>query len=852
MNDTAAELAQRLQEIARTPTLLVACDYDGTIAPIVNNPELAYPHRESIAALRALASFPDTHVAVISGRSLRDLAALSRLPAEIHLVGSHGSEFDAGFIDELGQDQLDLRRVITQELTDIAREGGSGFSIEKKPASVAFHYRNADPGLAQAAVERILSGPAKRPGVQIKTGKMVVELAVLDTDKGVAIERLRRQVAAEAVLFLGDDVTDEDAFATLSGPDLGIKIGPGKTLAHLRIADPEEAARNLALLCEMRRSWLEGETAPEIERHSLLSDQRTIALTTPDARITWMCHPRADSPSVFAELVGGPHAGYFAVGPAAGAMPISQRYLPGTLIIETRWSDLTVTDYLDASYGRTNEPAGRTNLLRVLEGKGRVVIEFAPRLDYGRAPTQLECSPDGVRVRGVRQNIELRAPGVSWEILDDGPNQTARTEVELDGEPLVLDLDFDFDFDFDATDEVAQYQEPERRASTADHWRHWAQGLDLPGTEREAVLRSALTLKALCHQPTGSILAAATTSLPEVPGGLRNWDYRYCWPRDACLSARSLVELGSFAEAHALLDWILERVGNLPGPEQLRPLYALAGDEFLPEAVLPTLNGYLGSRPVRIGNAADQQVQLDVFGAVVELAYCLVMAGESLSDEIWGLTEDMVAAVARRWHEPDHGIWEERRPQRHHVHSKVMCWVAVDRAIAMGDATGRHMPTTWKPLRHEIAGDVVSHGWNDKVKAYTIAYDDDELDAAALWIGLSGLLPTSDPRFVATVKAIERDLRKGSVVYRYRLDDGLPGDEGGFLICATWLIEAYVMMGQLDDARTLFERYVDLAGHTGLLSEEYEPGTGRMLGNHPQAYSHLGLINAALAIDRAG
>ncbi|MFV2038724.1 MAG: glycoside hydrolase family 15 protein, partial [Acidimicrobiales bacterium] len=317
------------------------------------------------------------------------------------------------------------------------------------------------------------------------------------------------------------------------------------------------------------------------------------------------------------------------------------------------------------------------------------------------------------------------------------------------------------------------------------------------------------------------------------------------------LTARALVELGSFGEARALLAWILERVSNLPGPEQLRPLYALAGDEFLPEAVLPTLNGYLGSRPVRIGNAADQQVQLDVFGAVVELAYCLVAAGEPLSDEIWQLTRDMVAAVARRWDEPDHGMWEERRPQRHHVHSKVMCWVAVDRAIRMGVLAERHVPVSWKPLRHEIAGDVISHGWNEGVGAYTIAYGDDALDAAALWIGLSGLLPTTDPRFVATVKAIERELRKGSVVYRYRLDDGLPGEEGGFLICAAWLIEAYVMMGQVDDARTLFDRYVDLAGHTGLLSEEYEPSTGLMLGNHPQAYSHLGLINAALALERA-
>jgi trehalose 6-phosphate phosphatase len=834
----------QLQDIARTPTLLIACDYDGTLAPIVDNPEQAFPHRESVAALRALASFADTHVAVVSGRSLRDLAALSRLPAEIHLVGSHGSEFDAGFVSALDDQQIELRRVITEELAAIVQRGDPGFGLEKKPASVAFHYRNADPDEAAKAVREILDGPASRAGVQVKRGKMVIELAVIETDKGTAIETLRRQVAADAVLFIGDDVTDEDAFAVLAGPDLGVKVGPGETAAARRLADTEDTARSLALLCELRRSWLQGENAPRIEQHTMLSDQRTVALETPDARITWLCHPRADSPAVFAELVGGPHAGYFSVSPTTEAAPISQRYLPNTLIVETRWSDLMVTDYLDASFGRADEPAGRTDLIRVLEGRGEAAIEFAPRLDYGRAPTQLEATDDGIVVRGVLQTIFLHAPGVQWTISEQGPNQTARATVQLRGEPLVLEMSFDRTGAPDQT-------EPQRRASTADHWTQWADALDIPPIASDAVVRSALTIKALVHQPTGAMLAAATTSLPEVPGGIRNWDYRYCWPRDASLSACALVELGAQAEGVALLSWILDRIAALPGPEQLRPLYALSGDEFLPEAVLPTLNGYLGSRPVRIGNAADQQVQLDVFGPVVELAHRLARRGHEITDDIWQLVHDMVAAVSRRWHEPDHGIWEERRPQRHHVHSKVMCWLAVDRAISIGGLTGRHVPVTWAPLRHTIAGDVVSNGWNPTAQAYTIAYGDEELDASVLWIGLSGLLPTSDPRFVATVKAIERDLRKGSIVYRYRLDDGLPGDEGGFLICTAWLIEAYVMMGQLVDARTLFDRYIDLAGDTGLLSEEYEPSTNLMLGNHPQAYSHLGLINAALALHRA-
>ncbi len=356
MTQPDGDIKTRLAEIARTPTLLVACDYDGTLAPLVKDPQLAYPHRESIAALRALASYPDTHVAVVSGRSLRDLAALSRLPSEIHLVGSHGSEFDAGFLEELDQNQIALRKSIASEIEQISLTA-PGFLIEKKPASVAFHYWTADADDAKKAVQLILDGPAKRPGITIKNGKMVIELAVLATHKGTAIDRLRHQVAADAVLFFGDDVTDEDAFATLSGPDLGVKIGPGETAANVRLASTQDTSKTLALLCELRRAWFEGEDAPPIEQHSLLSDQRTVALTTPDARITWMCHPRADSPSVFAELVGGPHAGYFAVRALADSPPISQRYLPGTLILETKWPDLMVTDYLDLADGRgTHRP----------------------------------------------------------------------------------------------------------------------------------------------------------------------------------------------------------------------------------------------------------------------------------------------------------------------------------------------------------------------------------------------------------------------------------------------------------------------------------------------------------------
>lgn len=846
LEETPSALLVRLRELARTPVLLVCCDYDGTLSPIVENPEDARPHRESVAALRLLASYPDTHVAVVSGRSLKDLAALSRLPDEIHLVGSHGSEFDAGFVRGLKDDQLELREEIIEIFKEMA-DRDPGFQVEIKPASVAFHYRRVtDRTLAEEVVNEIRNTIATDPGVEVKLGKQVVELAVVSTNKGTAIDTLRKQVSAEAVLFMGDDVTDEDGFATMRGPDVGVKIGSGTTLAGHRLSDTEDAARILALLSELRRGWLEGDSAPAIERHSLLSDQRTVALMTPDARVTWLCHPRPDSPAVFAELVGGPSAGYFSVAPSNSASVISQRYLPNSLVLETRWSDLTVIDYLDASAGRSLEPAGRTDLIRVLMGSGSVDIEFAPRLDFGRAPTQLESVPNGVVVRGANQSILLRSPGVRWSILDEGMFQTAKATVELSDEPLVLELSFGV-----APDHQPDFVEAERRRSTIEHWSSWAEPLRLSSVAPADVLRSALTLKALVYEPSGAILAAATTSLPEVIGGVRNWDYRYCWPRDASMTAAALLELGSTHEATALLRWILDRVRHLSGPEKLRPLYALVGDAYLPEAVIPTLNGYRGSRPVRIGNGADSQVQLDVFGPIVDLIHRLAVRGNPIDDDLWQLTQDMVHAVATRWHEPDHGVWEERRPQRHHVHSRVMCWVAVDRAIKIAEFTERPTPDHWAPLRDQIAEDVTTNGWNEAVGAYTIAYGNNELDAAALWIGLSGLLEPDDPRFVSTVRAVERELRNGPTVYRYRLDDGLPGDEGGFLICTSWLIEAYILIGQLDDAKTLFERYCDLAGPTGLLSEEFDPRTETMLGNHPQAYSHLGLINAALAINRA-
>ncbi len=843
-------LRAAVMRISRVPQLLVACDYDGTLAPIVDDPTHAPPLPEAVAAIRSLASLPQTTVAVISGRALRDLAALSRLPSEVHLVGSHGSEFDVGFVERIAPEVVELRTRLGHELADLARNR-KGIRLEQKPASVAVHTRGADVEIAAELIELVRSGPANWPGVHVTTGKDVIELSVVATHKGMAVDELRTQMSASAVIYLGDDATDENAFANLQGPDIGIKIGQGdETRANFTVDDPEMGVRVLALLTECRRRWLFGESAVPIERHTMLANGRTLALLTPAGKVSWLCHPRPDSPAVFAALLGDDSAGYFSVAPArtgrpGEAMPLGQRYRPGTMSVETRWSGLAVIDTLEGE-----EP--RTTLLRVLSGSVPVRVDFAPRPEFGQVPTQLEQVGHELRVFGSNDPMTLVAPGVEWEIVDEGGHHTAHAVVDLARAgglvPLELRLGGDGGPDPPPPTPVAEVLE--RQAESERVWREWSRSLRLPTLARELVLRSALTLRAMWYQPTGAIIAAGTSSLPEEMGGLRNWDYRYCWLRDAAMSAQSLVLLGSREEAESLLAWTRRIIEGTAGhPERLHPLYTVDGYELGAEAVIETLPGYAGSRPVRVGNAANRQVQLDVFGPIADLIAHYADLRGGLEQWQVDLVGDMVEAVSRRWHEPDHGIWEARIPPRHHVYSKVMGWLTVDRALRIGARHGMPVDPEWGALRDKIAEDVLTHGWHEEAGAYTVAYGHPEIDASSLWIGLSGLLADDDPRFLATVLAVEAELRSGPIVYRYHWDDGLPGREGGFHICSAWLIEAYLRTGRRADAEELFEQMVDCAGPTGLLPEQYDPLTERGLGNHPQAYSHLGLINCALLLD---
>jgi trehalose-phosphatase len=835
-------LDRRLEKIARADVLLIASDFDGTLAPIVPDPANARPHPESMVALRALVSLPRTHVAVISGRALRDLERRGRFASAVHLVGSHGGEGLAGSDTSLPTETANRLQRVLDELRRIAAEA-DGFIVESKPTSAAFHYRNAEPGAAAKAIAEIRSGPGSIPGVLVRPGSKVLELAVTSAHKGDALTALRDGLGATTVLFIGDDLTDEDAFRTLGPADLGVKVGQGESAAAVRVAETRDVARVLAELFEYRCDWLEGSDIVPIERHSLLSDQRTFALVTPGARVVWLCLPRLDSPALFAELLGGPAAGYFAVGPADGSPPVTQRYFDDSLVLETCWPDLTVTDVLDCSGGLPFTAAGHSRFLRTIAGSGRVRIEFAPRLDFGRVPTLLDQTEDGsIVVAGTHEPLVLLGPGLDWSIEVDGDDRTAVAEIELKAETVDIELVFG------ESSRGTVIHARQRMAETAEWWRSRVAALSIPLFAADVVRRSALLLKALCYEPTGAIAAAATTSLPEHLGGVRNWDYRYCWIRDAALAAHALLDLGSVREADRFLQWldaILEESGDA---ERLRPVYTVTGAPVPAEADIPELIGYRGSRPVRIGNAAAEQFQLDVFGPVVALASRLAEVQPETAVRHRAVIGRSVRAVTSRWSEPDHGIWEVRGPRRHYVYSKVMCWQAVDRAIAFLERIGAAPDPEWIQLRSDIQNDIWTNGYRPGMQAFTAAYDGTDLDAASLHVGLTGLTAPDDPRFTGTVAAVERTLLRGSVVQRYYSDDRLPGLEGGFNLCTSWLIRSFVLLDRIDDARSLFDAMVAQIGPTGLMAEEWDPVTGDALGNVPQAYSHIGVIHAALAL----
>jgi trehalose 6-phosphate phosphatase len=591
---------------------------------------------------------------------------------------------------------------------------------------------------------------------------------------------------------------------------------------------------------------------PEIRDCSLLSDNRTTAIVEPNCSISWMCAPRVDSAPIFAHLLDTENvptkAGIFQISQESGENP-RQSYVGDTLVLRSHFSSFHVTDYLDTSRGRTKHQAGRTDLIRVVEGSGVAKIIFAPRLNFGRSITKLVVKERGLIVTGGNDLMCLRSPNIDWEISEIDGSDVASAVIDLDafGGRLKLELRCGTaNIKSDVT------SEPERRSATLLYWQKWVDKLSIPRLATEEVKRSAVTLKALCYRPTGAIIAAATMSLPEDIGGVRNWDYRYCWLRDAALTAASLVRVGSHSEAMAYLDWLLGVVEMREGAENLQPLYNVSGKHLGPEAEISDLSGFRGSQPVRINNGADTQVQLDVFGPIVDLIHLLSVRGEALATKHWDLVKDLVHAVKMRWKEADCGIWEIRSSLRHYTYTKLMCWVAVDRAIELADDFTGEVDPEWLVLKNEIADSINENSYKKEINAYSCAYDETDIDASVLALGLYGFIEMNDPKFVGTIKAVEENLLVNNTVYRYKIDkeheDGLAGDEGGWNILTLWLVKCYWASGRNDDARKLFQVVRKNIGATGLMSEQVDPNTLESLGNHPQAYSHLAYIDAVITM----
>ncbi|HEX8821068.1 MAG TPA: glycoside hydrolase family 15 protein [Archangium sp.] len=576
-----------------------------------------------------------------------------------------------------------------------------------------------------------------------------------------------------------------------------------------------------------------------IEDYALIGDTQSAGLVGNDGSIDWLCFPRFDSDSCFAALLGSEEHGRWRLAPAGGVRRVQRRYRPGTLVLETDFeTDTGTLRVIDCMPPRSRQP----DLVReavCVSGHVSVSLELAIRFGYG-SRTPWVHRIDG-RYTAMAGPDALTLCG---DVLPRNEDATLRADFSLsEGQRARFLLTWHPSHEpppepIDAATAAAQ---------TEAWWRQWSGHCTYEGPWREEVLRSLIVLKALTYSPTGGIVAAPTTSLPEALGGVRNWDYRYCWLRDATFTLLALLDAGYLEEAQAWRDWLLRAVAGEPAEIQI--MYGVAGERRLTEERLPWLPGYQGASPVRLGNGAVCQFQLDVFGEVLDCLYQARRAGVPPREEAWGLQCHLLDFLESNWERPDEGIWEVRGPPRHFTHSKVMAWVAVDRAIKNSERFG--LPGTlerWRALRERIHAQVCEHGYDAGRGSFVQAYGSKELDAALLLIPQMGFLPPSDPRVVGTVEAIQRELCEGGFVRRYdtgRTEDGLPGGEGTFLACSFWLADALSLLCRQDEARALFERLLSLCNDVGLLAEEYDPRTKRQLGNFPQAFSHVALINTA-------
>ena len=575
-----------------------------------------------------------------------------------------------------------------------------------------------------------------------------------------------------------------------------------------------------------------------IEDYALIGDTRTAALVARDGSIDWMCLPRFDSGACFAAMLGDRHHGRWSLAPMAKITRCSRRYRDRTLILET---ELTTADGTVRIVDCMPPDEDTPHVVRVVEGvRGNVDMrmELIIRFDYGWIVPWVRRLPDGVFAVGGPDAVYLHTP-----VPTHGENLTTVAQFQVhEGErvPFVLTWLPSTAPVPTPIDALAAIEDAER------WWQEWAGRCAYQGAWAEDVVRSQITLKALTYSPTGGIIAAATTSLPEHLGGERNWDYRYVWLRDATFTLYALMLGGYKEEAQAWRDWLLRAIAG--DPSQLQVLYGVAGERRLPEQTLPWLPGYAGSKPVRIGNAAVSQLQLDVYGEVIDALYHARRIGLPEDPTVSHLVRHMLDFLESNWRDPDEGLWEVRGPRQHFTHSKVMAWTAFDRAVkaaALYDFDGP--ADRWRAIRDEIHAEVCARAFDPAQRSFTQAYDSTRLDASVLVLPQVGFLPYDDPRILGTISAIERGLVRDGFVDRYRTDghDGLPDGEGAFLLCTFWLADAYALTGRVDEGRALFDKLLAIRNDVGLLAEEYCPIQRRMLGNFPQAFSHLGLINTA-------
>jgi len=592
-------------------------------------------------------------------------------------------------------------------------------------------------------------------------------------------------------------------------------------------------------------------TYKPISDYGVIGDMHSAALVSTSGSIDWLCFPRYDSPSVFAAILDDQHGGRFAIQPV-GEFRSTQAYLPDTNILVTTFHTdggrATLTDFMPVAEDVTSSEHEVIRLARCETGEVTLECLFQPRLDYARAGTRLTVESRGVVARDGDAKLSLSA-AVPLS-AEGGEGGEARAKFLLrSGETAAFILRWDEE----SPRPIADYDIPCKLGNTEAYWRLKTSDWRYRGRWSGLVKRSVLALHQLLYAPSGAICAAVTTSLPGQIGGPRNWDYRFCWLRDAAFTLDVFHRLGHTADTSPFLSWLSHFSAAFP--DGLHTLYGIGYETDIEEHVLDHLEGYKRSRPVRIGNAASKQLQLDDYGELLLALASYYRAGGYIDDSFWRLAEMLVEGAVANWQLPDHGIWEVRAEKRHFVYSKVMCWVAVDRGIRLAQALGKQVDLArWRQARDAIRADVLANGFNPKVGAFVQSYGSDIPDASLLFMPMAGFLPASDPRMLATIDLIRRELAVDGLVRRYlpaQVDDGLGTDEGTFTMCTFWLIGCLVSLGRLDEAQRLFEKAVSLSNHVGLFSEMVDPVTRGFLGNYPQAFTHIALIHTARNLDRA-